>query len=83
MDKKITKMGIVPNEYVFARTRESATIEWEMATNNPKLLENDQLMKFHIGANPPSLDKWGADNGGFRSVQPLQRCPPAKGDCIY
>jgi type I restriction enzyme M protein len=46
---------------MFLHEQDSATIEWGDTINNPKLLENDKLMKFHIVvANPPfSLDKWG------------------------
>ena len=42
---------------------DSAKIEWGDTIKEPKLLENDELMKFDVVvANPPfSLDKWGED----------------------
>lgn len=46
---------------MFLHGFDNATIRWGDTIRNPKLLENDQLMKFDtVVANPPfSLDKWG------------------------
>lgn len=72
---------------MFLHEQDSATIEWGDTINNPKLLENDSLMKFHIVvANPPfSLDKWGAEtamadqhNRFYRGVP-----PKSKGDYAF
>ena len=48
---------------MFLHGFDSARIEWCDTISNPRLVENDQLMKFNIVvANPPfSLDKWGQD----------------------
>ena len=48
---------------MFLHHKDSARIEWGDTLRNPKLIENDALMKFDIVvANPPfSLDKWGAE----------------------
>jgi type I restriction enzyme M protein len=48
---------------MFLHGMDSARIEWCDTINNPRLIENDVLMKFNVVvANPPfSLDKWGAD----------------------
>lgn len=48
---------------MFLHDVDSARIEWGDTIRNPKLLEDDRLMKFEVVvANPPfSLDKWGAD----------------------
>lgn len=72
---------------MFLHEFDNATIEWGDTINNPKLLEGDRLMKFHIvGANPPfSLDKWGAEdaladqyNRFYRGVP-----PKSKGDFAF
>jgi type I restriction enzyme M protein len=72
---------------MFLHEFDNATIEWGDTINNPKLLEGDHLMKFHIvGANPPfSLDKWGAEdaladqyNRFYRGVP-----PKSKGDFAF
>src|SRR5690554_1534099 len=49
---------------MFLHGVDSARIEWGDTIRNPKLLEDDQLMRFEVVvANPPfSLDKWGADD---------------------
>ncbi|HMQ69742.1 MAG TPA: type I restriction-modification system subunit M [Ignavibacteria bacterium] len=46
---------------LFLHGFDNAKIRWGDTIRNPKLLENDQLMKFDtVVANPPfSLDKWG------------------------
>ena len=55
----------MPDEHVPAREGH-ARIEWGDTISNPKLVEDDRLMKFDVVvANPPfSLDKWGADAAG-------------------
>jgi type I restriction enzyme M protein len=47
---------------MFLHGMDRARIEWGDTLNNPKLIENDALMRFNVVvANPPfSLDKWGA-----------------------
>jgi type I restriction enzyme M protein len=49
---------------MFLHGIDSARIEWGDTIRNPKLLEDDQLMRFEVVvANPPfSLDKWGSDD---------------------
>lgn len=44
-------------------------IAWADTLIDPKLLENDKLMKFEVVvANPPfSLDKWGADKSDYEA----------------
>ena len=48
---------------MFLHEMDNARIEWCNTITNPKLAEDDTLMKFNIVvANPPfSLDKWGAE----------------------
>ncbi len=48
---------------MFLHGEDSAKIEWGDTLNDPKLVENNRLIKFDIVvANPPfSLDKWGED----------------------
>lgn len=48
---------------MFLHEMDNARLEWGDTINNPKLTENDKLMKFDVVvANPPfSLDKWGFD----------------------
>lgn len=49
---------------MFLHGLDAARIEWGDTLNNPRLIEDDRLMKFDVVvANPPfSLDKWGADS---------------------
>jgi type I restriction enzyme M protein len=71
----------------FLHSMDSAQIEWCDTINNPKLIENDSLMKFNVVvANPPfSLDKWGYENaetdrfGRFTRGIP----PKSKGDYAF
>jgi type I restriction enzyme M protein len=51
---------------MFLHGKDAARIEWGDTLNNPKLIENDTLMKFDIVvANPPfSLDKWSDKEEG-------------------
>jgi len=67
---------------MFLHGMDSARIEWCDTINNPKLIENDELMRFNIVvANPPfSLDKWGHENAShdrfnrfWRGVPPRSR----------
>lgn len=71
----------------FIHGMDSAQIEWCDTINNPKLLENDGLMKFDIVvANPPfSLDKWGHENAeADRYKRFLRGIPPrSKGDYAF
>lgn len=48
---------------MFLHNETSPRIEWGDTLLEPKLIENDKLMRFEVvTANPPfSLDKWGAD----------------------
>ena len=72
---------------MFLHEQDSATIEWGDTINNPKLLEKDALMKFHIVvANPPfSLDKWGADTATADQFNRFHRGvpPKSKGDYAF
>jgi len=72
---------------MFLHEQDGARIEWCDTITNPKLVEDDKLMKFNVVvANPPfSLDKWGAD---FASHDPHQRFwrgtpPKSKGDYAF
>ena len=51
---------------MFLHNENSPRIEWGDTLLEPKLIENDKLMRFEVVvANPPfSLDKWGADKTG-------------------
>lgn len=72
---------------MFLHEQDSATVEWGDTLNNPKLIENDRLMKFDIVvANPPfSLDKWGADNAAADQYNRFYRGvpPKSKGDYAF
>jgi type I restriction enzyme M protein len=72
---------------MFLHEMDSADIEWGDTLNNPRLLEGDHLMKFHIVvANPPfSLDKWGADNALADQYNRFHRGTPpkSKGDYAF
>jgi len=54
---------------MFLHNVNNARIEWGDTLLEPKLIENDKLMKFEVVvANPPfSLDKWGADHADEES----------------
>lgn len=51
---------------MFLHNVNSSHIQWGDTLLEPKLIENDKLMKFEVVvANPPfSLDKWGAEKAG-------------------
>ncbi len=72
---------------MFLHEIDDATIEWGDTLNNPKLLEDDSLLKGNIvGANPPfSLDKWGADNAITDLFSRFHRGvpPKSKGDYAF
>ena len=72
---------------MFLHEMDSARVEWCDTITNPRLVEDDKLMKFNVvAANPPfSLDKWGAD---FASHDPHKRFwrgipPKSKGDYAF
>lgn len=72
---------------MFLHEQDAARIEWCDTITNPKLVEDDTLMKFNVVvANPPfSLDKWGAD---FAAHDPHKRFwrgipPKSKGDYAF
>jgi type I restriction enzyme M protein len=72
---------------MFLHEMDNATIEWGDTLNNPKLLENDTLMKFDVVvANPPfSLDKWGAEDASADKHNRFHRGvpPKSKGDYAF
>lgn len=72
---------------MFLHEMDSARIEWGDTINNPKLVENDELMKFDVVvANPPfSLDKWGAENAAADRYNRFHRGvpPKSKGDYAF
>ncbi|MFN6944435.1 MAG: type I restriction-modification system subunit M [Cytophagaceae bacterium] len=72
---------------MFLHEMDNASIEWGDTLNNPKLLEGDSLMKFHVVvANPPfSLDKWGAENAIADQFNRFHRGvpPKSKGDYAF
>ena len=72
---------------MFLHEMDNADIEWGDTLNNPRLLEGDQLMKFHVVvANPPfSLDKWGAENALADQYNRFHRAvpPKSKGDYAF
>ena len=65
---------------MFLHGMDSARIEWCDTINNPKLIENDELMRFNIVvANPPfSLDKWGHENASHDRFNRFWRGVPPK-----
>jgi type I restriction enzyme M protein len=67
---------------MFLHNMDSSKIEWCDTINNPKLIKDDDLMRFNIVvANPPfSLDKWGYEeashdkwNRFWRGIPPKSR----------
>ncbi len=66
---------------MFLHGVDGARIEWGDTIRNPKLLENDKLMRFEVVvANPPfSLDKWGADDVEDDRFKRFGRGIPPKG----
>ena len=72
---------------MFLHEQDAARIEWCDTISNPKLVEDDSLMKFDVVvANPPfSLDKWGADAAGADKFGRFWRGipPKSKGDYAF
>ena len=72
---------------MFLHEMDNARIEWGDTINNPKLTENDLLMRFDkVVANPPfSLDKWGAENADADRYSRFYRGvpPKSKGDYAF
>lgn len=72
---------------MFLHGMDSARIEWCDTINNPKLLENDELMRFHVVvANPPfSLEKWGHEEAGHDRFNRFWRGipPKSRGDYAF
>lgn len=72
---------------MFLHDMDSGRIEWCDTITNPRLVEDDKLMKFNIvAANPPfSLDKWGQDVAGTDKHKRFWRGipPKSKGDYAF
>ncbi|MBQ3788507.1 MAG: type I restriction-modification system subunit M [Bacteroidales bacterium] len=72
---------------MFLHGFDNAVIRWGDTLRNPKLVENDGLMKFDtVVANPPfSLDKWGADEAENDRYNRFWRGipPKSKGDWAF
>jgi len=65
---------------MYLHGNDNARIEWGDTLNNPRLIENDVLMKFDIVvANPPfSLDQWGVDEASVDKYKRFHRGVPPK-----
>ena len=72
---------------MFLHELDNARVEWCDTLTNPKLVEEDRLMKFDVVvANPPfSLDKWGADQAEHDRYNRFWRGipPKSKGDYAF
>ena len=72
---------------MFLHGLDNARIERGDTVRNPKLVENDRLMKFNVVvANPPfSLDKWGADTADHDPYKRFWRGipPKSRGDYAF
>lgn len=72
---------------MFLHEQDAGRVEWCDTITNPKLVEDDSLMKFNVVvANPPfSLDKWGADFAGHDPHKRFWRGipPKSKGDYAF
>ena len=72
---------------MFLHEMDAARIEWCDTLNNPRLVEDDKLMKFNVVvANPPfSLDKWGAEHAAADKFNRFWRGvpPKSKGDYAF
>ncbi|MCQ2960396.1 MAG: type I restriction-modification system subunit M [Bacteroidales bacterium] len=72
---------------MFLHGFDNAVIRWGDTLRNPKLKENDALMKFDtVVANPPfSLDKWGAEEAENDEYKRFWRGvpPKSKGDWAF
>lgn len=65
---------------MFLHGMDGARVEWSDTINNPRLIENDELMRFNVVvANPPfSLDKWGHEDAGHDRFNRFWRGVPPK-----
>ncbi len=72
---------------MFLHGMDAARIEWCDTINNPRLIENDELMRFNVVvANPPfSLDKWGQENASHDRFNRFWRGipPKSRGDYAF
>jgi type I restriction enzyme M protein len=70
---------------MFLHETDSARVERCNTLTDPKLVEDDRLMKFDIVvANPPfSLDKWGAENAAGDRFERYARGIPPKSKADY
>lgn len=72
---------------MFLHGMDTARIERGDTLRNPKLVEDDALMKFNVVvANPPfSLDKWGADTAAHDKHKRFHRGipPKSRGDYAF
>ncbi|MCP5046942.1 MAG: type I restriction-modification system subunit M, partial [bacterium] len=72
---------------MFLHDMDGARIEWCDSLNSPRLIENDNLMRFNVVvANPPfSLDKWGAEEAEQDKFKRFHRGvpPKSKGDYAF
>ncbi|MBN2424728.1 MAG: type I restriction-modification system subunit M [Calditrichaceae bacterium] len=65
---------------MFLHSMDSARVEWCDTLTNPKLIDNDELMRFNVVvANPPfSLDKWGQETASHDRFNRFWRGVPPK-----
>lgn len=72
---------------MFLHEMDAARVEWCDTIGNPKLVEDDNLMKFNVVvANPPfSLDKWGQEEAATDKFNRFWRGvpPKSKGDYAF
>lgn len=72
---------------MFLHNMDSAQIEWCDTINNPKLIKDDELMRFDVVvANPPfSLKKWGYANAKTDKFNRFHRGlpPKSRGDYAF
>lgn len=72
---------------MFLHEMDAARVEWCDTLTNPKLIEDDKLMKFDVVvANPPfSLDKWGQEEAATDKFNRFWRGipPKSKGDYAF
>jgi type I restriction enzyme M protein len=70
---------------LFLHEMDAARIEWGDTLLNPKLVEDDKLMRFDVVvANPPfSLDKWGAERAPADPHKRFARGTPPKSKADY
>lgn len=65
---------------MFLHNKDSARIEWGDTLNDPNLVEEGKLLKYHTQVcNPPfSLKKWGAENAASDKYKRFWRGVPPK-----